>query len=105
VEILPFNIRAKGLTLCFVFTSLAGIFNQYVNPVGLDALAWKFYFVYIVVLVIECLVIYFFYVETRGPVCFLLNPLSRIGLIFMRRLWKKSLFCLMGLTRMLAGRI
>ncbi|KAF2677190.1 general substrate transporter [Lentithecium fluviatile CBS 122367] len=67
VEILPFNIRAKGLTLCFVFTSLAGIFNQYVNPIGLNALAWKFYFVYIAVLVIECLVIYFFYVETRGP--------------------------------------
>ncbi|KAF2799173.1 general substrate transporter [Melanomma pulvis-pyrius CBS 109.77] len=67
VEILPFNIRAKGLTLCFVFTSLAGIFNQYVNPIGLQALAWKFYFVYVAVLVVECAAIYFFYVETRGP--------------------------------------
>lgn len=69
VEILPFNIRAKGLTLCFVFTSLSGVFNQYVNPVGIEALGWKFYIVYVVVLVLECLAIYFLYVETKGPVC------------------------------------
>jgi len=30
-------------------------------------LAWKFYFVYIVILVIEVLCIYFLFVETRGP--------------------------------------
>ncbi|KAH8896735.1 general substrate transporter [Thozetella sp. PMI_491] len=67
VEILPFNIRAKGLTLCFCFTALSGVFNQYVNPLGLESLSWRFYFVYIAVLVIECLVIFFFFVETRGP--------------------------------------
>jgi len=67
VEILPYKIRAKGLTLCFVFTSLSGVFNQYVNPIGIANLAWKFYFVYIAVLVVECLCIYFLYVETRGP--------------------------------------
>ncbi|WKT43893.1 Sugar/inositol transporter [Fusarium oxysporum f. sp. vasinfectum] len=67
VEILPYNIRAKGLTLCFCFTALSGVFNQWVNPLGLQQLAWKFYFVYIVILVIECLVIYFFFVETKGP--------------------------------------
>jgi hypothetical protein len=59
-----------------VFTSLAGIFNQYVNPIGIEALGWKFYLVYVVVLIIECLVIYFFYVETRGP------ALEEIALLF-----------------------
>ncbi|KAL4969911.1 sugar porter family MFS transporter [Aspergillus stella-maris] len=67
VEILPFNIRAKGLTLCTCVAALAGIYNQYVNPLGLEALGWKFYFVYIAILVIECIVIYFYFVETRGP--------------------------------------
>ncbi|KAL4884928.1 general substrate transporter [Aspergillus karnatakaensis] len=67
VEILPFNIRAKGLTLCTCVAALAGIYNQYVNPLGLEALQWKFYFVYIAILVIECVVIYFYFVETRGP--------------------------------------
>ncbi|KAJ4373200.1 hypothetical protein N0V83_003493 [Neocucurbitaria cava] len=76
VEILPFNIRAKGLTLCFVFTSLSGIFNQYVNPIGIDALGWKFYIVYVVVLVLECLAIYFLYVETKGP------TLEEIAILF-----------------------
>jgi hypothetical protein len=76
VEILPYRIRAKGLTLCFVFTSLAGVFNQYVNPIGLEALGWKFYIVYIVVLVLECLAIYFLYVETRGP------ALEEIAILF-----------------------
>lgn len=66
VEILPYKIRAKGLTLCFCFTALSGVFNQYVNPIGLKNLGWKFYFVYIVVLVIEVLMIYFYFVETRG---------------------------------------
>jgi MFS family permease len=47
VEILPYNIRAKGLTLCFCFTALSGVFNQWVNPLGLEALEWRFYFVYI----------------------------------------------------------
>ncbi|RKK66568.1 hypothetical protein BFJ69_g15284 [Fusarium oxysporum] len=76
VEILPYTIRAKGLTLCFCFTQLAGIFNQYVNPIGLENLAWKFYFVYIVVLVIECLTIYLYYVETAN------YPLEEIARIF-----------------------
>lgn len=76
VEILPFHIRAKGLTLCFVFTQLAGVFNQYVNPIGLAKLAWKFYFVYIVILVIECTTIYFFFVETKGP------TLEEISILF-----------------------
>jgi hypothetical protein len=38
-----------------------------VNPVGLERLTWKFYFVYIAILVIECLCIWFFFVETMGP--------------------------------------
>jgi MFS family permease len=76
VEILPYHIRAKGLTLCFVFTALSGVFNQYVNPIGLEALEWKFYFVYIAVLVIECVTIYFFYVETKGP------TLEEIAILF-----------------------
>ncbi|OLN88134.1 Lactose permease 1 [Colletotrichum chlorophyti] len=76
VEILPYNIRAKGLTLCFCFTALSGVFNQWVNPLGLQELEWKFYFVYIAILVIECLVIYFFFVETKGP------TLEEISMLF-----------------------
>ncbi|KAI9731693.1 MAG: hypothetical protein M1834_004482 [Cirrosporium novae-zelandiae] len=75
-EILPFNIRAKGLAINFALTALASVFNQYVNPIGLDHLAWKFYFVYIAILVLECLCIWFLYIETRGP------TLEEIALLF-----------------------
>ena len=37
------------------------------NPIGLKELQWKFYFVYIVILVLECLIIYFVFPETKGP--------------------------------------
>lgn len=38
-----------------------------VNPVGLQKLEWKFYFVYIAILVLECLSIWLLFVETKGP--------------------------------------
>jgi len=38
-----------------------------VNPIGLKELAWKFYFVYIVILILEVVIIYFLFVETKGP--------------------------------------
>lgn len=64
-EILPFNVRAKGLAINFALTATASVFL--VNPIGLQHLAWKFYFVYIAILIIECLCIWFLFVETKGP--------------------------------------
>lgn len=66
-KILPFSIRAKVLTITMAMTALSSVFNQYVNPIGLEALQWGFYFVYIAILVIECLCIWFLFVETKGP--------------------------------------
>ena len=43
VEILPFSIRAKGFNVFNFVVSLALIFNQYVNPIALQNIAWKYY--------------------------------------------------------------
>lgn len=43
VEILPYSIRAKGLNVFSFVISLALIFNQYINPIALEHLAWKYY--------------------------------------------------------------
>lgn len=75
-EILPYSIRAKGLAICLGVTTLSGVINQYVNPIGLAKLAWKFYFVYIVILVIEVACIWFLFVETKGP------TLEEIAILF-----------------------
>ncbi len=44
-----------------------------VNLIGLHDLAWKFYFVYIAILIIEYLCILFLFVETKDP------PLEKIA--------------------------
>jgi sugar porter (SP) family MFS transporter len=66
VEILPYKLRAKGLTLMFLAVDLALFFNSYVNPVALAALNWKYYIVYSVWLAFETFVVWFFFVETRN---------------------------------------
>ena len=40
-------------------------FNQYVNPIAMNALHWKYYIFYCVFLGFEVVVVYFFYVETK----------------------------------------
>ncbi|KAH6977362.1 putative sugar transporter [Ilyonectria sp. MPI-CAGE-AT-0026] len=64
IEILPFNLRARGLVLYNLFVALALIFNQYANPVGVTNSGWKYYITYDVWLVFEMIVIYFLFVET-----------------------------------------
>ncbi|KUL90819.1 hypothetical protein ZTR_00635 [Talaromyces verruculosus] len=66
-EILPFRIRAKGLAICFALTATSSVFNQYVNPIGLAHLQWRYYFIYIAILVVECFCVWFLFVETKGP--------------------------------------
>jgi hypothetical protein len=64
-EILPYGLRAKGFTWLNFCVTAALYFNQYVNAIALDALAWKYYIFYCVFLAFECFIIYFFLVETR----------------------------------------
>ena len=51
LEILPYPLRAKGFTVFGLVLSLSLIFNQYVNPVALQNIGWKYYvsspFVYV----------------------------------------------------------
>jgi hypothetical protein len=43
VEILPYALRAKGFTIFNFSISLSLIFNQYINPIALKKIAWKYY--------------------------------------------------------------
>ena len=47
-EVFPFVHRAKGVGLMQVFTRAGSAFNQFVNPIGLEAMQWKFYIIYVV---------------------------------------------------------
>ncbi|KAI0792413.1 hexose transporter [Abortiporus biennis] len=65
VEILPYNIRAKGFNIFNFTISVALIFNQYVNPVALKNIAWKYYVVYCCWLAFEFVFLYFMVIETK----------------------------------------
>ncbi|KKK20905.1 hypothetical protein AOCH_007219 [Aspergillus ochraceoroseus] len=65
-EIWSYSLRAKGVSLAYMFTYLALLFNQLVNPIALDAIGWKYYILYIALLVIILVNVWFTYPETRG---------------------------------------
>ncbi|KAK8197835.1 general substrate transporter [Phyllosticta capitalensis] len=73
VEILPFNIRAKGIAVLWFGIDASLFVSTFVNSLALDALHWKYYIVYCVWLAIELAVVYCFYVETRN------TPLEEIS--------------------------
>ncbi|KZP22350.1 hypothetical protein FIBSPDRAFT_952964 [Athelia psychrophila] len=66
VEILPYALRAKGFAVFNFTISLSLIFNQYVNPVALDALGWKYYLVYVAWLAVESVFVFLFIIETKN---------------------------------------
>ncbi|KAF5328747.1 hypothetical protein D9619_011586 [Psilocybe cf. subviscida] len=66
VEILPYSLRAKGFTVFNFMISLSLIFNQYINPIALNHLTWRYYIVYVVWIAFEAVFCYFFIIETKG---------------------------------------
>jgi len=73
VEILPFHLRAKGMTIVFLCVDLSLWFNQYVNNIALQAISWKYYIVFDIWLAFELAIVYFFYIETKN------TPLEEIA--------------------------
>ncbi|KAI8194729.1 Lactose permease [Colletotrichum sp. SAR 10_65] len=76
VEILPYHIRAKGMAMFSLVAGICGAFNTYVNPVGIAAMSWKFYFFYVGWILVQFVVVYLFFPETKGP------SLEQIALLF-----------------------
>ncbi|KAJ5185313.1 Major facilitator superfamily domain general substrate transporter [Penicillium cf. griseofulvum] len=75
-EILPFQLRAKGIAVTLSADAVACFFNQYVNPVAFTAIAWKYYCVFLGSLVMFLVLIYFLFPETKG------RSLEEVAMIF-----------------------
>ncbi|WWC89935.1 uncharacterized protein L201_004864 [Kwoniella dendrophila CBS 6074] len=75
-EILPFNMRTKGLALFTSTGTMANAFNQFVNPVALQHLAWRYYAVYIAILIGYLIFAYFMYPETKN------HTIEEVSVIF-----------------------
>ncbi|OZJ01619.1 hypothetical protein BZG36_05531 [Bifiguratus adelaidae] len=66
MEITPFSLRSKASMLYQLQGQIAGIFNNYVNPIALVAIGWKYYIVYCVILAVWSAVVFFTFPETKG---------------------------------------
>jgi MFS family permease len=65
-EIWPYDLRARGVGVMFISTNLAVFFNIFINPIALEAIQWKYYLVYVILLALITTTIYFCYPETNG---------------------------------------
>jgi hypothetical protein len=75
-EIWQFSLRSRGLSVTWISAFAGSFFNVFVNAIALEAIGWKYYFVFIVVLVVMWVTVYFYYPETRG------YTLEQIAVIF-----------------------
>lgn len=66
VECLTNRTRAKGSGINFLFLNIAMVVNTYGISIAMEEIGWKLYLVYIGWLCVEAVVIYFFFVETKG---------------------------------------
>ncbi|KIK63084.1 hypothetical protein GYMLUDRAFT_163887 [Collybiopsis luxurians FD-317 M1] len=66
LEILPYRIRAKGFAVMNFAVYVTTIFNQFTNPVAIEAVGWYYYLVYCGFLIIELVFVVSFIVETKG---------------------------------------
>ncbi|KAH6988490.1 general substrate transporter [Ilyonectria destructans] len=66
MEVVPYSLRSKASMLYQLTGNLAGIYNSFANPVAMDAIGWKYYIVWCVVIFFHLTLIYFFFPETKG---------------------------------------
>lgn len=65
-EIMPYSIRAKGLTVELITIYGSLIVLAFVNTIGLKNIGWHYYIVFDVLLVFMLIISFFLFKETRG---------------------------------------
>lgn len=75
-EIWNYMNRSRGLVVVQISSFLALIFNLFVNSIALENIAWKYYFVFLAVIIAVIITAYFAYPETRG------HTLEEMALVF-----------------------
>ncbi|KUJ19850.1 MFS sugar transporter-like protein [Mollisia scopiformis] len=66
VEVLSFEMRAKGMAFSGLFVNIGTLVNQFGFPVALANIKWKTYLVFMVWCAIQAIIIYFLIPETKN---------------------------------------
>ncbi|KAF4817469.1 Lactose permease [Colletotrichum siamense] len=65
-EIFPYSLRTKAQAIFLAIQTAANSVNTWVNPIALEAIAWKYYGVYVGIDLALLVIIYFLFPETKG---------------------------------------
>jgi MFS family permease len=65
VEVLSYEMRAKGMAFSNLATNAGGLLNQFVWPISLKNIDWKTYIIFIVWDAVQAVIMYFFFPETK----------------------------------------
>ncbi|KAJ3784674.1 general substrate transporter [Lentinula aff. detonsa] len=65
-EVQTFSMRSKGLLVWNTVTQLMSAYTTWVDAIALNSIGYKYYIVYMPLLVIQWVLVYFFMVETKG---------------------------------------
>lgn len=66
IEIFPYTLRGRGLSLTYMSTFLGLIVGNQVNPIAMKSIGWKYYIVFCCILACLWVIIYFLFPETKG---------------------------------------
>ncbi|KAH8588231.1 general substrate transporter [Bisporella sp. PMI_857] len=66
VEIFQYTLRGRGVTVTYAATFIGLIIGQFVNPIAMSNIGWKYYIVFCCLLAVLFVVIWFLFPETKG---------------------------------------
>ncbi|KAF2503352.1 general substrate transporter [Lophium mytilinum] len=66
IEIFPYTLRGRGFTVSLVSTYVGLIIGQFVNPIALGDIGWKYYIVFCILIFMLLVFVYLFFPETSG---------------------------------------
>ncbi|KAK8105115.1 lactose permease [Apiospora kogelbergensis] len=66
VEIYPYTLRSRGLSVTLITSFTGLIVGNQVNPIAMGAIGWKYYIVFCCLLAVLFVLIYFLFPETKG---------------------------------------
>jgi MFS family permease len=76
LEIFPYALRGRGLTISLCTTYIGLTVGQAVNPIALEAIGWKYYNVFVGLLVMLVVFVFFLFPETKGKTLEEITPVS-----------------------------
>lgn len=66
VEIYPYTLRSRGVSVMYVSTFVSLVVSNQINPIAMKNIGWKYYIVFICILAALLIVIWVLFPETKG---------------------------------------